>query len=213
MKQLSVARTAGPAERYAAASGLAVAALFGGGNALWFFDAPGPGAPPAEIAAFYRRAAKRIVAGANMSLASIALFVLFASGLRARLARAGADDVLTAAGFGGALLGAAAGVGAETINMAGAHRARDGSLSEPLAQSLFETSQVLGFEAAGVGIGTFAAGSAAAALQTGEVLPRWLALLTLVTGVALLTPLSRLVFGPAIALLGLVSARLLREAS
>lgn len=197
-------------ERYVPASGLAVALLFGGGNALWAFRIPQPGASPDEIVKFYVDRSGRIVAGASISLVAIALFVFFASGVRRLLVRAEGDDVLGTTAFGGALLGAAAGLGAETINMAGALRAAEGQLSGSLAQPLFEVSQVLGFNAAGVGIGIFALGAGGSALRSGTVLPRWLALLTAMVGAALLTPLSRLVFGPAILLLGLIAVHLRR---
>jgi hypothetical protein len=190
-------------------SGVAVAVLFGLGNALWAFDAPKPGASRSEIVAFYERAANRIVAGGSMSLVSIALFVFFAAGLRRSLAEAD-DEILATTAFGGALLGAAAGLGAETINMAGAMRAREGELSEELAESVFETAQVLGYNAAGLGVGTFAAATAAVALRTDTILPRWLAALTGVVGVALMTPLSRVVLGPAIVLLAVIAERLAR---
>ena len=192
-------------------SGLAVVALFGGGSALWAFDAPRPGASKREIVAFYERAARRIQAGAGMSLFAIALFMLFASGMRRRLAQAEGDDVLATTAFAGALLGTGAGLGAETINLAGALRARDGSLSGELARSLYETANVLGYDAAGVGVGTFAAATATVALRTGAVLPRPLAVVTGLTGLALMTPLSRVVLGPGVLLLGVIAARVLRE--
>ena len=94
--------------------------------------------------------------------------------------------------------------------MAGAMRARDGDLSDELAESLFETAQVLGYNAAGVGVGTFGAATAAVALRTNTILPRWLAALTGIFGVALMTPLSRVVFGPAIVLFAVIGARLAR---
>lgn len=172
-------------------SGIAVALLFGSGSALWALDMPDGGAPVAEIAAFYRDTSGRIVAGASLSLVAIAAFVPFAAAFRLVLAEAEGDDLLATTAFGGALLGMAAGLGAETINMVGALRARDGELSDALAQSLFEISQILGSTAAGVGIGVFALATAAVALRSGLVLPRWLAILIGVVGLSLLTPLSR----------------------
>jgi hypothetical protein len=91
--------------------------------------------------------------------------------------------------------------------------ARSEQLDEPLARSLFETSQVLGFNAAGVGIGTFAVATAAAAMQDESLLPRWLATLTALVGAALFTPLCRLALGPAVALLGVVASAMSRRAS
>ena len=192
-------------------SGVGVAALFGAGNALWAFEAPKPGASRSEIVHFYERASTRVIAGGSLSLLSIALFVFFAAGFRRLLSDMDRDELLGTTAFGGALVGATAGLGAETINMAGAMRAREGKLSGELAQSLFETSQVLGYNAAGLGVGTFGAATAATALRTDAILPRWLAALSGILGIALMTPLSRIVFGPAILVLGAIAARLLRE--
>jgi hypothetical protein len=171
---------------------------------------PDPGASAAEVQAFYAGASARIVAGAGLSLLAIAALVVFASAFRSVLAAAD-GSVAPATAYGGALLAAAAGLGAETINMAGALRAADGSLGPGLGRALFEISYVLGFNAAGVGLGVFALASAAVALRRGAVLPRWLALVTALTGAALLTPLSQVVLAPSVALLALIAAALLRE--
>jgi hypothetical protein len=179
------------ARRYAGLSGIAFVVLFGTGNALWALDWPEVGAPAAEIVDFYRDTSGRIVAGASLSLLAIAAFLLFAAALRRVLTDAEGDDLLATTAFGGALLGLAAGLGAETINMVGALRARDGELSDALAQSLFEISQILGSNAAGVGIAIFAVATAAVALRTGLILPRWLAIVMVVVGISLLTPVSR----------------------
>lgn len=193
-------------DRYAALSGIAVAVLFGAGNALWGFDQPDPGVSGAEVVNFYTETSGRIIAGASMSLVSIALFVFFVSGLRRALVDAEGDDVLGNTAFGGALLGLAAGLGAETINMVGALRAADGELSESLGQALFEISYVLGYNAAGVGIGVLVLATAAVALRHGVLLHRWLAVLAVPLGLALLTPLSQFVLGPSFLLLLVVFA-------
>lgn len=204
-------RRTSPLERYLPASGLAVVLLFGGGNALWAFRIPKPGASPDEIVRFYVDRSGRIIAGASLSLLAIAVFTFFASSVRGILAREEGDDLLSTTAFGGALLGVSAGLGAETINMVGAMRAADGTLTGELAQPLYEISQVLGFNAAGVGVGVFGLGTAASALRSG-VLPRWLSLLTGGVSLGLLTPLSRVFFGPAIPLVGLVGRHLGRPA-
>jgi hypothetical protein len=189
------------AQRYAGVSGIAFVVLFGTGNAIWGLDMPEDGTPVAEVVDFYRDTADRIVVGGSLSLLAIAAFVLFAAALRRLLADAEGDDVLATTAFGGALLGMAAGLGAETINMVAALRARDDELGDALAQSLFEISQILGSTASGVGGGVFALATAAVALRTGLVLPRWVAVVTGVVGVALLTPLSHVNVLPGAALL------------
>jgi hypothetical protein len=191
-------------------AGLGVAVLFGGGNALWAFDQPSGGAPAREIVAFYTGASTRIVIGASLSLLAIALFVLFASGVRAILREAEGGDLFATAAFGGALLLVAAGLGAETINMAGALRAGDGRLAPGLARALFEISFVLGYDGAGVGLGIVLLATAAVALRTQALLPRWLALLFIVAGLAFMTPLAQILIAPSVLLLVVASIQLLR---
>jgi hypothetical protein len=102
------------------------------------------------------------------------------------------------------------GLGAETINMAGALRAGDGELTKGLGAALFEISYVLGYDAAGVGVGILLLATAAVALRARAHLPRWLALPLLTVGVAFLTPLSRFLLGPSVLLLAAASVQLLR---
>jgi hypothetical protein len=175
------------ARRQAGLSGLAVAVLFGGGSAVWGLEMPSGGTSVGDVVDFYRDTADRIVIGASASLLAIGAFVWFAAAVRQVLLDAGADEVLATTAFGGAVLGMAAGMGAETINMAGALRAQDGDLSGPLAQALFEISQILGSVASGV---VFAVAVGVAALRTPGALPRPIALVVLGVGIALLTPLS-----------------------
>jgi hypothetical protein len=186
--------------------------LFVTGNVLWWpWTGPEAGASAAEIVDFYRDTSGRIVAGASLSLLAIAAFVPFAAAFRRVLTEADGDDLLATTAFGGALLGMAAGLGAETINMVGALRARDGELGDALAQSLFEISQILGSTAAGVGMGVLALATAAVALRTGLILPRWLAIVTGVVGISVLTPLSRVaeVSGASLVLITSIIAVLL----
>jgi hypothetical protein len=189
---------------------LGAAALFIVGNALWAFDQPDAGAPAREIVTFYADTSTWIVIGGSLSLFSIALFVLFASGVRSILREHEGDDLFATVAFGGALLLLAAGLAAETINMVGAMRADDGQLSPELGRALFEISYVFGYNGAGVGIGIFLLATAAVALRGSAFLPRWAALILLVVGLAFITPLSRLLLGPAVLLLVAVSIRLLR---
>jgi hypothetical protein len=196
--------------RWAGLSGVGAAVLFAVANALWAFEQPSPGASGPELLDFYGDLSGRIVAGALLSLVSIAIFVVFASALRSVLVELEGDELLANIAFGGALLGMAAGVGAETINMAAALRAGDGELTESLAQALFDISYVLGYNAAGIGIGLLTLATGAVALRARALLPRWLALVGLALGVALLTPLSQYVLGPSFVLLLIIGVLLLR---
>lgn len=197
--------------RLAGLSAVATTILFAGANALWAFEQPEATASGAELLDFYGGLSGRIVAGALLSLISIAFFVVFGSAFRSVLVELeGGDELLANIAFGGVLLGAATGAGAEAINMAAALRAGDGELTQPLAQALFDASYVLGYNAAGIGIGLLAIATGTAALRAGALLPRWLAFVALVLGVALLTPLSQYVLGPAFLLLLALGVLLLR---
>jgi hypothetical protein len=196
--------------RMTGAAGLAVAVLFAAGNGLWATEQPQAGASGRQIVAFYTHTSGRVIAGASMSLIAGALFVLFAAGLRAILDDVADDGVPGMTAFGGALLAVAAGLGAETINMAGALRAEHGQLSAALGRSLFEISYVLGYNAAGVGVGILIFGVAFAALRAQALVPRWLALVLILVALAFLTPLSRFLLAPSLLLLLIASAQLLR---
>ena len=195
---------------WAGVSAVGAAGLFLAANALWGFEQPDLDASAPEVIDFYSGLPERIVAGGLLSLVSIAIFVVFASAFRSLLNALEGDQLLGDVAFGGALLGGAAGVGAETINMAAALRAADGELSEPLALALFDVSYVLGYNAAGIGIGLLALATGAAALRARALMPSWLAVVGLVVGAALLTPLSWYVLGPAFVLLLVLGVRLLR---
>jgi hypothetical protein len=119
-------------------AGLGVVVLFGVGNALWAFEQPDAGAPAREVVAFYAGTSSEIIIGGSLSLFAIALFILFASGVRAILREHENEDVLATVAFGGALLAMAAGLGAETINMVGAMRADAGQLTPELGRTPFE---------------------------------------------------------------------------
>jgi hypothetical protein len=194
-------------------AGLGTAVLFSVGSALWAFDQPNAGAPVGEILDFYRDTSAGIIVGGSLSLLSTALFVVFASGIRAILREHEGDDLLATAAFGGAILLVTAGLGAETLNMVGAWRADDGQLTPELGRALFEISYVLGYNGAGVGIGTLLLVIAAVALRARALMPRWLALLMGVVGLAFITPLSRFLLAPSILLLAIASVQLLRTSA
>jgi hypothetical protein len=189
-------------QRLVGVSGAASFVLFAAGNALWVFDQPMADASSAEVHAFYSDASDRIVAGASLSLIAIALFVVVATGLR-RLLR---DGVLGDIAFGATLLAAATGLGAETINAAAAVRASDGKLTTALGDALFQTSYVLGYNAAGVALGVLLLALAVAV----RPMSMWLAALGALVGLALLTPLVPFVLGPSFLVLGALAIVLLR---
>lgn len=173
-------------------TGLAAALLFAGGSAIWGLEMPEDGTAVGEVVRWYGDTADRIVVGGSLSVVAIALFVAFAASVRQVLVEAGGDEAVAMTAFGGGLVVVVAGLGAETINMAAALRAQDGELTAPLAQALFEISQLLGSVAVGVGVGVFAIAVGEVALRTRGLLPRPAAVLVVVLGVACLTPLAHL---------------------
>ena len=173
-------------------SGLAFAVLFAVGNWLWYWDAPEFAGDPEEVAEFYFLHSGEVIAGASLALIGIAFFLVFAGIVHRVLSRVdGPNGWLPAVALGGAIAAAVAGLGAETINAAAAIRAdEDAGIAPQAAQVYFDISQMLGFPAAAVGAAVFGAAVAAVALRTGEILPRWFALLTLLFALLLLTPFS-----------------------
>jgi hypothetical protein len=197
-------------ERWTGLAALAGVLLFAAANALWAFEQPAPDASGAEVVRFYEEASGRIAVAAPLSLLAIALFVAFACLLRSLLLDRGAPRWTADLALAGTLLGAAPGLGAETVNMAAALRAGDEQLTPDLALALFDVSYVLGSYAAGPGFGLFAVAVAATSL-----LPRPLAIAGLVTGVLLATSIVSLVIGeytvaPAFILAAILGVRLLR---
>ena len=147
--------------------------------------------PAAELAAFYEDRSTQIIIGASLSIVAVVLFVWFSALLRDRLELELGDRgaSLPTAAFGGAILAFTVGLGAETINMAGALRAAsDGGISPDAAQAYFDISQILGFNAAGVGLATLIAATAVASLRGSRILPRSLAVPALILAVTLLVP-------------------------
>ncbi len=200
--------------RYAPLSGLVVFALFAVGNLLWSVGIPATDAPGSELAAFYEDRSTQIIVGASLSIVAVVLFVWFSALLRDRMELELGDRgaSLPTAAFGGAILAFTVGLGAETINMAGALRAAsDGGIGPDAAEAYFDISQILGFNAAGVGLATLIAATAVAALRGSRVLPRQLAVPALFLAVTLLVPVVvRFTLVPAILLLPLYSIRLYR---
>jgi len=186
------------------------ALVFAGSNSIWALEQPVFGASGPELLTFYGDLSTRIVIGGTLALLSVATFVVFASALRGILVELEGDEILANVAFGGTLLGVAAGTGAETVNMAAALRAGDGELTVPLAQALFDTSYVLGFNAAGIGIGLLALATSVVALRSGTLIPRWLAVVGILLGMTLLTPISVYTLPPAFIFLLALGLSLLR---
>ena len=176
--------------RLAPLSGLVFVLLFGVGSAIWGFEQPSRGAGSEEIVSFYEETSTEILIGGTMSIVSVPFLVWFAAVLREHLVAVEGSERsgLPLLAFAGAVLVAAVGLGAETINMAGALSADDGQLTGEAAQIYFDVSYALGAPAAGVGFAMMAVPTAAIALRTGRLLPPGLAWAALLVGLAGLTP-------------------------
>ena len=185
-------------DRVAPLSGFVFAVVFALGSGVWAFDQPSRDAESAELLRFYDDTSTEILIGGTTSLVAIVFLVWFGAILRERLLAASGSEQsgLPLLAFAGTVLLAAVGLGAETINMAGALSARDNQLTPGTAQIYFDVSYALGAPAAGVAIAMVALPTGLTALRTGKVLPRSGAWAALVLGVAMLTPaiLNRVAF-------------------
>lgn len=182
--------------------------LFGAGSAIWTFEQPARDAETEELISFYEGTSIEILIGGTMSIIAVLFLVWFGAVLRERLAAAEGSQRtgLPLVAFAGTVVTAAVGLGAETINMAGALSAEDGQLTADTAQIYFDVSYALGAPSAGVGIAMVAVPTALIALRTGRPIRRWAAWTALLLGLAALTPAM---LTPAFALVTLLALLLL----
>ncbi|MGH2980695.1 MAG: hypothetical protein ACRDKV_01450 [Solirubrobacterales bacterium] len=176
--------------------------LFAAGSAIWGFEQPQRDAEVAEIVSFYEETSTEILIGGTMSIVSVIFLVWFGAVLRGWLTQAeGAErSGLPLVAFGGAVLTAAVGLGAETINMAGAMRSEDGELTAGTAQVYFDVSFMFGYPAAGVAIAAMAAPLAMIAVRERLVLLSSLSWLAVAVALVMVIPPISLV-GPLYAVL------------
>jgi hypothetical protein len=176
--------------RLAPLSGVMTVVLFGAGNAIWGFEQPPRDAGTEELISFYEGTSIEILIGGTMSIIAVLFFPWFGAVLRERLVAAEGSERtgLPLVAFAGTVITAAVGLGAETINMAGALSAEDGQLTADTAQIYFDVSYALGAPSAGVGIAMVAVPTAVIALRTGRPIRPWAAWTALLVGLAALTP-------------------------
>ncbi len=194
--------------RLAPLSGVMTVVLFGTGSAIWGIEQPPRDAGTEEIVSFYKGTSIEILIGGTMSIIAVLFFVWFGAVLRERLVAAEGSErtSLPLVAFAGTILTAAVGLGAETINMAGALSAEDGQLTADTAQIYFDVSYALGAPSAGVGIAMVAVPTAVIALRTGHPIRPWAAWTALLVALAALTPAM---LTPAFALLTVLALLLL----
>ena len=176
--------------RLAPLSGVMTVVLFGAGSAIWGFEQPPRDAGTEELISFYEGTSIEILIGGTMGIIAVLFFVWFGAVLRERLVAAEGSERtgLPLVAFAGTVITAAVGLGAETINMAGALSAEDGQLTADTAQIYFDVSYALGAPSAGVGIAMVAVPTALIALRTGRPIRPWAAWTALLVGLAALTP-------------------------
>jgi hypothetical protein len=200
--------------RFAPLTGLVAAVTFGAGNAVWAFEQPARDTGADRLLSFYEGNSTEILIGGTISLVSLFFLVWFGAVLYQWLSNVeGAErSGLPLMAFGGAILAAAAGLGAETINMAGAMRADDGELTAEAAQIYFDVSFMFGYTAAAICMAVLAAPIALIAGRTGRPLTSWLAWLVMAVSIVMLIPqLSVLrLFAIPVILLGTLSGRMYR---
>ncbi len=196
--------------RFAPLTGVVFAVLFGVGSALWYFDAPESVGDPAEIAQFYIDHSTAVIVGSLLALVGTVFFIVFAAVVHRVLSNAdGSGGWLPTVALLGAAGLVAAGFAAESINAAAALRAdEDVVISAQAAQIYFDISQVFGFPVAGVGIAAFTGAIGLVALRTGQVIPHWLALVTMALAlISIILPLAFIgvfAFAPWVAIVSLV---------
>jgi hypothetical protein len=204
--------------RLAPLSGLVGAVLFAAGSAIWAFDQPDQDAGSEEIVSFYENSSSEIIVGGTMSVIAVLFVVWFGAVLRDRLAAAEGPNRsgLPQVAFAGTVLIAAVGLGAETINMAGAWSATDDQLTPDTAQIYFDVSWAFGAPAAGVAVAMVGLPLGLIALRTGRVIRPWAAWLTILVALVTLTPVMwtsafQYPFSLAVLLFAALSVRLYQQ--
>ena len=173
-------RTSGT-DRSTAIAGTAFAALFVGGFATGG-ETPEETVPAAEVIAYYNEHASQLRLAGYVMLAAAVLLLFFAGGLRSALTRHGgnADDRLSLVAFGGAVA-YAVGLGVMVVSaMALVAAADTGSADAVTALNVLDNKT---FPLFMVGLSAMMLATGLRALQA-AVLPRWLAWVSIVLGVA-----------------------------
>jgi len=169
--------------------------------------------PPAgEIESFYEDNSTMISVGAFLTLLSVFFFLWFLGSVRSslRVAERGTGR-LSAVAFGGGVAAAAAMVVGYSATLAAAQRAgTTGGISADAATSLHDLAGVLVGNTAPVAFAVLVAAAALVALRTG-VFPAWLAWVSVVLAVGLLTPLNYIFMGFALLWVLIVSILLFRQ--
>ena len=140
-----------------------------------------------EFVEFYTDNKDQLMLGAALQGVAVTFFVFFFAYVRREIATAeGGRGMLAQVAFGGGLIFAAGGAFDATLTFAMAEAAEDVSPQSLLAlMALFEND----FIPLAVGLQLFLLGTGLAAWRLG-VLPKWLAVITLVLGIIAVTPIG-----------------------
>ncbi|MFB3049261.1 MAG: hypothetical protein ACE1Z9_03820 [Acidimicrobiia bacterium] len=168
--------------------------------------------PAAEIESFYEDSSTAISVGAFLALLSVFFFLWFLGSVRSTLrVTEGGTGRLSAVAFGGGVAAAAAMIVGYSATLAAAQRAgTTGGIGADAATSLHDLASVLVGNTAPIAFAVLVAATALVALRTG-VFPAWLAWVSVVLAVGLLTPLNYIFMGFALLWVLIVSILLFRQ--
>jgi hypothetical protein len=156
--------------------------------------------PPAEeIKSFYEDGSTRITAGGYLALLSVFFFLWFVGSVRSSLRVAeGGTGRLSAVAFGGGVAaGAGMIVGYAAVWAAAQRAGADGGIAAETATGLFDLSGVLIGNTVPIAFAVLIGATAVLSFRTG-VFARWLAWVSAVIAVGLLTPVNYIFIGIAL---------------
>lgn len=173
--------------RWGPLTGIAFLALFIGAFIV-AGDPPDFDAPPDEVASFYSENDGEVVAGSILFALAAVFLLFFAGSVRATLRPAeGGSGFLSAVAFGGGIVATTGFLILAGLGFSLADVGDDVEVDPVALQALNVLNEDLFFPAAG-GVLTFLVASGIAILRTG-VLPAWLGVVALLSGVLAMSPL------------------------
>lgn len=178
-------------KRLAPLTGVAFVVLYVAAAVVAYGDAPDFADRDVDaIVTYYDEEKTSVLAGTLLVSLSAPLFLWWASCLRSGIARAeGGTGRLATVAFGSAAAAAAIGVSASLVNAMGAFRFEQADAIDPAAATVyFDISLVLFGAAAQIAAAAILLASGVAALRYRAVMPPWLALVSVVIGLAMLIP-------------------------
>jgi hypothetical protein len=175
-------------------SGVVAAVLTVAGLAI-VGDAPGFLDDAATVADYYADNSSQVIVASYIGLLGTVAFIWFVGVLRTRLgSTAGGDERLATIAFGGGIAAAAPLLAIYLFNLAGAFRAdEDGKIDPGVAASLYDLS-ALSVNVAAIAASVLVLAVGLLALRD-AVLPRWLGIVSVLLGIAMLLPFAYVAMG------------------